>query len=213
MYFHVCYHVSQVNLEAIKMGRSSREKADLKRESVVAGASQLFRERGVDKGGIAEIMRVAGLTHGAFYSHFGSKEDLAAEACEFAFREATAKWNALLDASDAEISAVRQGILAKYLSASQRDNPATGCPGAALASDSARDNPDGLLRKAYIAGLKGMAGAVERMMPVSLSAKMRRKRALRSIATMLGAITIARAVKGDPLADEILEVAREELVR
>jgi TetR/AcrR family transcriptional repressor of nem operon len=195
------------------MGRSSREIADLKRESVVAGASQIFRELGVDKGGIAEIMGIAGLTHGAFYSHFGSKEELAAEACAFAFNDATTKWNGLLDAADAEVGAVREAVLARYLSASQRDNPATGCPGAAFASDSARDNPDGLFRKAYIAGLKGMTGAVERMMPPSLSAKMRRKRALRTIATMLGAITIARAVKGDPLADEILEVVREELVR
>ena len=195
------------------MGRSSREKADLKREHVVAGASQLFRELGVDRGGIAEIMNTAGLTHGAFYSHFGSKEELAAEACAYAFNQATAGWNALLDAGGAEVGSVREGVLAKYLSASHRDNPAIGCPGAALASDAARDTPDGLLRKAYIAGLKGMTGAVERMMPVSLAAKMRRKRALHTIATMLGAITIARAVKGDPLADEILEAVREALIR
>jgi TetR/AcrR family transcriptional repressor of nem operon len=195
------------------MGRSSREKADLKRENVVAGASQLFRELGVDRGGIAEIMSTAGLTHGAFYSHFGSKEELAAEACAYAFDRATAGWNALLDAADAEVGSVREGVLAKYLSASHRDNPATGCPGAALASDAARDAPDGLLRKAYTAGLKGMTGAVERMMPVSLAAKIRRKRALHTIATMLGAITIARAVKGDPLADEILEAVREMLIR
>ncbi|MDB5989192.1 MAG: nemR [Herbaspirillum sp.] len=195
------------------MGRSSREKADLKRENVVAGASRLFRELGVDRGGIAEIMSTAGLTHGAFYSHFGSKEELAAEASAYAFSNATAGWNALLDATGVEVSSVREGVLAKYLSASHRDNPAIGCPGAALAADSARDTPDGLLRKAYIAGLKGMAGAVERMMPVSLAAKMRRKRALQTIATMLGAITLARAVKGDPLADEILEAVREALIR
>ena len=195
------------------MGRSSRVVADLKRENVVAGASLLFRERGVDRGGISEIMAAAGLTHGAFYSHFGSKEDLAAEACEYAFAKATAKWNGLLDAADAEIGDVREAVLAHYLSASHRDNPATGCPGAALASDAARDVPGGLLRKAYVAGLKSMTGAVERMMPVSLSAKMRRKRALRTIATMLGAITIARAVNGDPLADEILQAVREDLLR
>ncbi|RXZ38062.1 TetR family transcriptional regulator [Oxalobacteraceae bacterium CAVE-383] len=195
------------------MGRSSREVADQKREEVIAGASQLFREQGVDRGGIAEIMRAAGMTHGAFYSHFTSKEALAAEACEYAFSVATAKWHGLLNAEGADAAGVREGVLAKYLSASHRDDPATGCPGAALASDAARDAPDGLLRKAYVAGLKGMSGAVERMMPASLSAKMRRKRALRTIATALGAITIARAVKGDPLADEILEAVREEMLR
>jgi TetR/AcrR family transcriptional repressor of nem operon len=195
------------------MGRSSREVADLKREGVVAGASQLFRAQGVDRGGIAEVMRAVGLTHGAFYSHFASKEALAAEACQYAFDQATAKWHAMLDAAGPDVDAVRKGVLAKYLSASHRDDPATGCPGAALASDAGRDSPDGLLRKAYVAGLKGMSGAVERMMPASLSAKMRRKRALRTIATMLGAITIARAVRGDALADEILEAVCEEMLR
>ncbi len=194
------------------MGRASRQQADLNRESVVAAASLVMRERGVDKSSIAEIMQDAGLTHGAFYSQFESKEGLAAEACAFAFDVATKKWNALVDDAEHGHGEVRAAVLERYLSAAHRDDPRTGCPGAALASDSARDSEALQLRAAYVTGISGMTDAVERMMPPTLSKKVRRQRALQTVATMLGAVTIARATKGSEFSDVILEAARHALL-
>lgn len=194
------------------MGRASRHQADLNRESVVAGASRVMREHGVDKSAIAEIMLEAGLSHGAFYSQFESKEELAAEACAYAFDVATKHWNALVDNAAHGTGEVRAAVLERYLSAAHRDDPRTGCPGAALAPDATRDNEALRLRGAYVAGIAGMTDAVERMMPASLSKKRRRQRALQTVATMLGAVTIARATQGSAFSDDILQAAREALL-
>lgn len=194
------------------MGRSSRQKADLNRDSVVAGASHVMRERGVEQSGIAEIMREAGLTHGAFYSHFESKDSLAVEACEYAFEVATNHWHAMLDAAEHGNGEVRSRVLDHYLSAAHRDDPRTGCPGAALASDAIRETEAGPFRAAYVAGIQGMTEAVERMMPTNLPKKARRQRALLTVATMLGAVTLARASGGHEFSDEILEAARQALL-
>lgn len=194
------------------MGRSSRQQADINRENVVAGASLVFRERGIDKSGIAEIMNEAGLTHGAFYSHFSSKDMLAAEACAYAFDVATEGWNAMLDAAEQGNGEVRSKVLERYLSAAHRDTPRTGCPATALASDAMRDVENGELRTAYVKGIQGMAAALERMMPVTLSKQARSQRALLTMATMLGAVTIARATQGNAIADEILDAARDGLL-
>jgi len=194
------------------MGRSSRQKADLNRDSVVAGASRVIRERGIEKSGIAEIMREAGLTHGAFYSHFESKDMLAVEACEYAFKVATEHWNTLLDAAEQGNGEVRTKVLERYLSAAHRDRPRTGCPGAALASDSIRETQTDHFRTAYTAGINGMTDAVERMMPPTLSKKARRQRALLTVATMLGAVTLARATRDHEFSDEILDAARQGLL-
>jgi TetR/AcrR family transcriptional repressor of nem operon len=194
------------------MGRSSRWKADFNRETIVAGASRVFRARGVEKSGIAEIMKDAGLTHGAFYSHFESKDMLAAEACAYVFNAVNEKWNAQLDHAGRGNGDVREQVLARYLSAAHRDDAGSGCPGAALASDAIHDEEGGAFRAAYGAGMGGMAAAVERMMPKTLSKKARRQRALLTVATLLGAMTIARATQGAAFSDEVLEAARAGLL-
>src|SRR4051812_29695309 len=70
----------------------SREQAQQNREKVVQSAARLFRERGIDGVGVAELMNSVGLTHGGFYGQFGSKEELVAEACAWAFERSAAKW-------------------------------------------------------------------------------------------------------------------------
>jgi TetR/AcrR family transcriptional repressor of nem operon len=194
------------------MARSSQQEAEANRARMVTEAARVFRERGVDRTGIADVMGSIGLTHGAFYSHFASKDALAAQACEHAFTRATDTWLARLDHGQEPAGQILTDVIERYLSTAHRDEPGTGCPGAALATDAARDHPDGPLRGAFLAGIRGMVAALARLMPASLSATRRRERALVTVATMLGAITIARATSGDAFSEEMLAAVRKTLV-
>src|SRR6476619_2991342 len=116
----------------------SRQQAAQNRERIVEAAAQLFRERGFEGIGVADLMKEAGLTHGGFYGHFESKEDLMAQACTRASARSRALWTRLAERAPrdplAEIASV-------YLTARHRDDPGDGCLMAALASDAARQGP------------------------------------------------------------------------
>src|SRR5215831_12863322 len=90
-----------------------------KHERILKEAARLFRERGFDGAGVVEIMKAAGLTHGAFYAHFPSKEALQAEAVECALGQS----DCLIDALTAETSDPKRAFLDSYLSAAHRDHP------------------------------------------------------------------------------------------
>src|SRR5262245_10098091 len=109
----------------------TREQAVENRERIVAAAARLFREHGFDGIGVADIMKSAGLTHGGFYGHFGSKDDLAAEACARALDRSVTKWDAIA-AADGDPLAT---IVGSYLSEAHRDRPGSGCMVAAVGSD------------------------------------------------------------------------------
>ena len=116
----------------------SREQAAQNRERIVEAAAQLFRERGFDGIGVADLMKEAGLTHGGFYGHFSSKEDLIAEASARALTRSLAVWSKLADrASGDPLSAVAGA----YLTSRHRDNPGAGCLLAALGPDVSRQGP------------------------------------------------------------------------
>lgn len=102
--------------------RVSKEQAAANREQIVHQAARLFRERGFDGIGVAELMKNAGLTHGGFYGHFDSKEQLMAEACEYAIGVTGRRWRRLVSDSDGP----SMDILARrYLSKRHRDAPGT----------------------------------------------------------------------------------------
>src|SRR5436853_1230624 len=115
--------------------RVTREQAVRTRERILDAAAQLFRERGFDGIGVADLMKAAGLTHGGFYGHFRSKGDLAAEACSRAMAGASEEWAALarMPRGDARAEIVKQ-----YLTESHCDRPGKGCLLAALGSDVGR---------------------------------------------------------------------------
>jgi TetR/AcrR family transcriptional repressor of nem operon len=116
----------------------SREQAAQNRERIIEAAAQLFRKRGFDGIGVADLMKEAGLTHGGFYGHFASKEDLIAEASARALTDSVAVWSKLADrASGDPLSAVAGA----YLTSRHRDNPGAGCLLAALGPDVARQGP------------------------------------------------------------------------
>ena len=104
--------------------RASREKFAESRERILAVAAKLFREKGFDGIGLADIMKAAGLTHGGFYRHFASKDDLEAQATGVALATTTTDWSRLVEGAAAQPLAEFVG---QYLSAEHRDDPGNGC--------------------------------------------------------------------------------------
>lgn len=179
--------------------RVSREQAAENRERMVQTAAQLFREHGFDGIGVADLMKAAGLTHGAFYGHFGAKDDLMAEASARALADSFTYWHKRIDqAGDAGLATV----VGKYLSPAHRDHPGRGCAFAALGAEAQRHTP--AVRRAMTAGLLPLIEVFGRLLP-GRSKAARRQKALASFSAMVGALVLARAVDDEALSNEILQ--------
>jgi TetR/AcrR family transcriptional repressor of nem operon len=178
--------------------RKSREEAAQTRRRIVEAASREFRKNGIVATGLNDLMKAAGLTHGGFYKHFASKDQLVAEACADAVDAAIARMGM-------EAQPTKSAAVAAYLSTRHRDDPASGCPLAAIGSELARTDTN--TREAATAGivrlvdiLAGKAGTAHA-----------RRRALVAAATMIGAVTISRMVTDPELSAEILREAEKSL--
>lgn len=172
--------------------KSSRSQAAANRERILEAAGRLFRERGLDGIGVAELMAAAGLTHGGFYAHFESKEALMAQACGRALEKSLENWRAR---SLAE-------LVTAYLSPRHRDQPGSGCAIAALGSDVPRQGR--MVRRTYTEGVRALVEELTERMPGRTPAT-RRRAALALLAGMVGALLLARAVDDAHLSDEILQ--------
>jgi TetR/AcrR family transcriptional repressor of nem operon len=190
--------------------RVSREKAAEHRDRIIDAAGALFRAKGFGGIGVADIMKAADLTHGGFYGHFASKEDLVAQASRRAMARAAANWTKLVEAAPDNPYAA---LLAHYLSPKHRDDPGKGCAFAALGNDAARSGK--IVRKAFAEGLAPLidilAQSISGKSVPNKSKAARRRKAVAAMATLVGALTLARAVEGTPLSDEVLEAAHREL--
>lgn len=183
----------------------SRAQAEENRKRIVEAAGRLFRERGIDGIGVAGLMKAAGLTHGGFYGHFKSKEDLAAQACAGALAENRRRWQGVIDkARQDPLSA----LIDFYVSEAHRDAPGKGCALATLGIDAARH--DRSVRAAFTGGIRGYLDLLLAMAPGRSKAAKRRK-ALATLSGMVGAIVLARAVEDDALSAEILAATAAEL--
>ncbi|TXH32844.1 MAG: TetR/AcrR family transcriptional regulator [Rhodospirillaceae bacterium] len=178
----------------------SREQATANRARIVETAARLFREKGFDGIGVADLMKSAGMTHGGFYGHFASKEDLAAEACARAMEASLADW-ARWAATGKTGSAALEALVTPYLSTAHRDNPGKGCVLPALASEAGRQG--GAVRRAVTAGAKGMIDRLAGLLP-GRSATAKREQAMVALAGMVGAMVLARAVEDETLSADIL---------
>lgn len=183
----------------------SREQATENRERIVQVAAKLFRERGFDGIGVADLMKAAGLTHGGFYGHFASKECLAAEACSRALDASLQKWSS--EAEKAPDEAFSK-IINNYLSEAHRDGPGTGCLIAALGSDVGRQASP--IRRVVTEGIHALVGQLMRLVP-GKSKSARRRQALSDFAAMVGAVIIARAVDDPELSKDALEAVASSL--
>ena len=172
----------------------SKEQVRENRMRIVATASELFRERGYDGVGVAELMSAAGLTHGGFYKHFGSKADLMAEAMRCGFTrsaESTAGVN-------------REKFIEYYLSRQHRDDMGKGCVMSALGTDTARQSES--IKATFAAG-------IERQLAVLDNENGSRAELIDTIAHLVGALVLSRACPDDsPLADEILQICRSRIL-
>ncbi|MFD3485672.1 TetR/AcrR family transcriptional regulator [Streptomyces sp. NPDC058665] len=185
------------------MGRVSKEQAQENRRRIVDTASRLFREQGTDGVSVADLMKAAGLTHGGFYKHFDSKEALVDEATAVAFDSFEEERAATPRVDDEE--AATRAFVDTYLSPAHRDDMAGGCPTAGLAVDMARGAAGSAARHTYAEGVRAFA----RRMATDEEGD----DGLARLSTMVGALILARAVRDDPLSDELLAAARAEVER
>lgn len=179
--------------------RVSKAKAAENRERIIEVASRLFRERGFDGIGVAELMKSAGLTHGGFYGNFTSKEDLMAQACTRALDDSL---EALRQAAERGGENVLSAIASAYLSPAHRDGPGEGCALAALGAEAARHNSP--LRGAFTKSVRSVVDMFMRLLP-GKSKRAKRERALAIYASMVGALVLARAVDDTELSEEVLQ--------
>lgn len=193
------------------MARVSKAQAEANHEAIRAAASRLFRERGLQAVSVADVMKEAGLTHGGFYGHFESKDTLAADACESAFAFAAEKWRRRIDAAPSA-GAARDAIAEGYLKATHCDPKVATCPTATLVTDVARAEDDHPMRASYIAGVTQQIDTLAAL-GTSGDRKHDRADACVQLATMMGALLLARATHGDPIAEEIVTAARAHLAR
>jgi TetR/AcrR family transcriptional repressor of nem operon len=174
------------------------------RERIVAAAAASLRASGVDGIGVADLMRAAGLTHGGFYAHFSSKEELVGEAASTALGQTIAH---LRDAAEkAPRHAARQAIVDAYLNGRHRDHPDKGCAVAAIGADLARLAPE--TRGALEQRLEEMFALLEEHCGARSGG---RHKAIAMFSTMVGALLLSRAVRSRALSEEILEAARNAL--
>lgn len=171
------------------------------RARIVDTASKLFRERGYDGVGIAELMTTAGFTHGGFYKHFRSKSDLINEAAARSLSQSAEKI-AQLDMS---------AFVNEYLSRKHRDAVGQGCTMAALCADAARQTDD--VKETFAAGIERQLANLE-LEDIEADASEARAKRIDTLAHAIGAIVLSRACPDDSqLSDEILEVCRARILK
>lgn len=181
----------------------SRTQAQVNRARVVETASRLFRERGFDGVGVADLMAAAGFTHGGFYKQFGSKADLIAEATACGIAQTTA----LTEGADPA------AFIRRYLAREHRDGRATGCTMAALGGDAARQ-PESV-RVAFADGVEQLVGVLSQQAVASGTSDpaQARARILDVLTHLVGALVLSRACPDEsPLADEILAVSSNAIL-
>jgi len=179
------------------------------RKALLETARRLLQERGFDGAAVADISREAGLTQGALYSQFGSKDALAAEAVRKSFAEGMEAWETLRGKDAGALEA----LLAAYLGEEHTNNPGAGCALAACVSEIARQ--DAAIGAAYADGFCQLVETVQQVLPIDVPPDEARSRATALLAGMVGSVAIARALaKADPeLARRVLAAGREQLRR
>lgn len=183
----------------------TREKAEENREKVLLAAGMLFRQKGIDGVSVADIMKAAGLTHGAFYGQFKSKDDLIAQSVARALSNSRQAWMARAEkAGDKPFEAVVKG----YLTTKHRDCPANGCAFAAIGDELTRSSP--AVRRAATTEVGFLIESMSSLVPGSSRVE-KRKRALSAYSSMIGALLLSRVVDDPEMSAEILAASAHEL--
>jgi TetR/AcrR family transcriptional regulator, transcriptional repressor for nem operon len=191
--------------------RITTQQREENRARIVAVASKLFRENGFDGIGVAELMKNAGMTHGGFYNHFGSKEELESAACDLAFEKAIARISAAAkDTQEARRSAYVEHV-ADYLSPRARD-AAGGCPMVSLGSEVFKRGTQ--VRRGFGSGVSRYIDAISALIARPRRSRARtREDAIATLALLVGGLLLARTVRENSLkeSDEILSVVKNAI--
>jgi TetR/AcrR family transcriptional regulator, transcriptional repressor for nem operon len=182
----------------------SKDTAATHRNAIITAAARLFRERGFGGVTVHEITKAAGLTHGAFYGHFQSKDDLAAQACAHAIAETLKSWKGIAHTNKKR---ALQSIISTYLSGCHRNNPGFGCIFATLGPELARLS--GETRYAATQALPQHIEFLENFFK-HRNKQVRRHKALATYASLIGAMVLSRAVEDKELTEEILRAVLAE---
>ncbi len=185
--------------------RVSRTQAAENRETVINVASRLFREHGFDGIGLKDLMKGAGLTQGAFYKQFASKEDLAAQASRRAWESAFNRWSA---ATAAKPEDPIGAVMAFYLSMGHREEKMDGCPLVALGSDAARQGSE--VKASFEAGIKALLEVLDRSIAQTNGSEPEGE-AMAVLSLMVGALTLSRIVNDPDLAQAFLDAAAKQI--
>lgn len=187
--------------------RISKEKAAENRAALIRAASKLFRERGIDGVGVAEISKEAGLTHGALYAHFRSKEELALEALSYGLDQTASRMYSTTINGMPDLGS----YLDDYLALDALYDYANRCPMSASASEIGRQ--DKAISARFAEGYMVMVRAFERQIADNEPGSDALARAMVVVATMIGSIAIARgAAKGNPqVSEQVLKAARAKI--
>jgi len=181
--------------------RVSRAQAEENRQNVIDVASRLFRQHGFDGIGLKDLMESAGMTQGAFYKQFASKEDLIAEASARALESSTCRWS---NAAAANPEDPLGAVISFYLSKGHRKEKLDGCPLVSLSADAARQGA--AVKASFEAGIREYLGVLARFLS-EVDTNERRDKAIAILSTMVGAVMLSRAVNDARLAQSILDAA------
>ena len=186
--------------------RVSRAQAAENRETVINVASRLFREHGFDGIGLKDVMEAAGLTQGAFYKQFASKDDLAAQASRRALESVSSRWSAAAAANPKDpLSAV----VAIFLSTDHREERMDGCPIVALGADAARQGRE--VKASFEAGIREYLELLDRWVDEADGEEPSGK-AMAILSTMIGAVVLSRAVNDKRLSKQFLQAAAKSVM-
>ena len=180
--------------------RVSKEQAAENRERILKAASRLMRDRGIADVGVDALTEAAGMTHGSLYSQFGSKERLVEEAVAYAIATKGREVPKVFALGD---------YVSEYLSQAHRDTPGSGCPVAALCCEMPRQGRG--VRERFTAGVRSMITLLSGRMDSELKPRQREQKALATIASLVGALVLARAVNDPKLSDDILRATQNRL--
>jgi len=181
--------------------RVSRAQAAENRQTVIDVASRLFREHGFDGIGLKDLMQGAGLTQGAFYKQFASKEDLVAQASRRALESASRRWSAAAEANPEDPLGA---VIALYLSTGHRAERMDGCPVVALGADAARQGAE--VKASFEAGIREYLEILGRWIGDADGEEPGGK-AMAILSTMVGAVVLSRAVNDERLSKQFLQAA------
>ncbi|MCE0537797.1 TetR/AcrR family transcriptional regulator [Kineosporia rhizophila] len=196
------------------MPRLTQEQKKLNHDKIIEAAGRGFRTHGVNGIGIADLMKAAEMTHGGFYNHFDSKDDLALAVIREGF---TSSLTALAGIREQHPGSARDALdhmFNQYLDPEHRDHPEFGCASAALVTDAGREGV--AAQSEYQHGLEGFFTAITEMVLESdadLTAEQAREQAIALFSQMVGAMLLSRAVaQSSPgLADEVLKANNARL--